>query len=313
MGGRSFAILGLAVGCGLVAMYGASQLIGGKDKPVVMSDVLVAARDLRAEEILKPEMYKLVKVPADKVDPGAITDPKALEGRWVEIPMLSGETIVEGKLAAKDAVPGLPGRIPAGMRAFSIEVSEESGVAGFVLPGYHVDIIQEIRDDTNPRRRPPARLVLQDVLVLAAGQVVTRGEDKSINVRTVTLAVEPDQAETLVAARTRGPLSLALRGLDDHEIVARPDPRDEDPEPLVALTPLVAPLPERQPTPAPRPLPPPAPKRRTLIIHGLQRPVTIHHRLGPDPGPPAAGPAVASAAPGSTASARRPPGTLATP
>ncbi|GIW87633.1 MAG: hypothetical protein KatS3mg108_1957 [Isosphaeraceae bacterium] len=310
MGGRSITILGLSVVCGLVAMYGASQLVGSKDQPVAMGKVLVATRDLRTDEMLKPELIKVVEMPVDKIAPGALTDPKSIEGRWVEIPMLAGETIVEGKLAPKDSVPGLPGRIPPGMRAFSIEVTEESGVAGFVLPGYHVDIIQQIRDNPNPRRQPPARIVLQDVLVLAAGQVVTRGEDKSINVRTVTLAVTPEQAETLVAARTRGPISLALRGLDDHEILTRPDEPDQDQpdEPLLAqLPPLVAPLPDPAPaTPAAPPPPPPSPDppaaprpepptRRTLIIHGLQRPAIIHHRsVTSRPATPVQGAAVAS-------------------
>ena len=37
--------------------------------------------------------------------------------------------------------------------------------------------------------------------------------------RTVTLALMPEQVDTLVAARAKGQLSLALRGVNDHEVV----------------------------------------------------------------------------------------------
>ena len=63
------------------------------------------------------------------------------------------------------------------------------------------------------------------MLVLASGQVLRRTEDKSINVRTVTLAVTPEQADSIVAAHARGTLSLSLRGLDDHSLVKKPETR----------------------------------------------------------------------------------------
>ena len=72
--------------------------------------------------------------------------------------------------------------------------------------------------------------ILQDILVLAAGQVFTRQEEKSLQNRTVTLAVFPEQVHILVAARAKGPLSLSLRGVNDHEIVDRPKPKPEESE-----------------------------------------------------------------------------------
>jgi pilus assembly protein CpaB len=62
------------------------------------------------------------------------------------------------------------------------------------------------------------------VLVLAAGQIFTRPEEKAVQGRTVTLAVTPDQVDQLVAARAKGPLSLSLRGVNDHLIVEQPKP-----------------------------------------------------------------------------------------
>ena len=94
------------------------------------------------------------------------------------------------------------------MRAFAIEVNEQSGVSGFVLPDHRVDVIQV---ETNGNGPALSETILQDVLVLASGQVFTRPEDRSIQSRTVTLAVTPGQADQLVAARAKGPLALSLR------------------------------------------------------------------------------------------------------
>src|SRR5208283_4628757 len=54
--------------------------------------------------------------------------------------------------------------------------------------------------------------------------------EKSLLNRTVTLAVFPEQVDILVAARAKGPLSLALRGVNDHDIVDRPKPKPEESE-----------------------------------------------------------------------------------
>ena len=61
--------------------------------------------------------------------------------------------------------------------------------------------------------------------MLAAGQVFTRAEERSLTTRTVTLALTPEQVDILVAARAKGSLVLSLRGVNDHEVVARAAPK----------------------------------------------------------------------------------------
>ena len=87
------------------------------------------------------------------------------------------------------------------MRAITIDVNESTGVSGFILPDHRVDVVQ-----VNPNGKDPsqAETILQDVLVLASGQTFIRPEDRSIQSRTVTLAVTPEEVEKLVAARAKG-------------------------------------------------------------------------------------------------------------
>ncbi len=169
-------------------------------------------------------MVKVVEVASDKVPAGSFVSYKDIAERWARIPMLAGEPIIDAKLAPKGAPTGLLARIPDGMRAFAIEVNEQSGISGFVLPENRVDVIVSTDSRNSSNALPMAETILQDVLVLAAGTAVTRPEDPTIVARTVTVALTPDQINTLAARRTKGTLTLSLRGHNDHSIVETPPP-----------------------------------------------------------------------------------------
>ena len=229
MNGRSLTVLVLAVVLGLGAMLVTRRLMS---KPAAAEEesqeILVAARDFKEEEILKPDMVKTVRMSKSAVPVGAFSSFKDVEERWVKTTMLEGDPIVDKKLGPKGSPPGLVANIPKGMRAFAVDVTEQSGVSGFILPGHRVDVVRYEANEKSQLQR--GETILQDILVLAAGQVFTRPEEKSLQNRTVTLAVFPEQVHILVAARAKGPLSLSLRGVNDHDIVDRPKPKPEESE-----------------------------------------------------------------------------------
>ena len=229
MNGRSLTVLVLAVFLGLGAMLATRRLMS---KPAAAEEesqeILVAARDFKEEEILKPDMIKTVRMSKSAVPVGAFSSFKDVEERWVKTTMLEGDPIVDKKLGPKGSPPGLVANIPKGMRAYTVDVTEQSGVSGFILPGHRVDVVRYEANEKSQLQR--GETILQDVQVLAAGQVFTRQEEKSLQNRTVTLAVLPEQVHILVAARAKGPLSLSLRGVNDHDIVDRPTPKPEESE-----------------------------------------------------------------------------------
>jgi len=73
---KSLVLLGLAILCGLAAMYGTNRLLMQKPPkaPGDTVDVLVAARRLKVEEVLTPELVKVVPMSR------AITPPRHLHG-----------------------------------------------------------------------------------------------------------------------------------------------------------------------------------------------------------------------------------------
>src|SRR4051794_34340752 len=184
MSGKSMLVLGLAGLSGLGAMYGTNRMLAGNraGAPIEMRDVLVAARDLNVEEVVKPGAVKVVKMALTSVPVDGFASAPDVEGRWVQIKTLEGEPILNRKLAPKGNPAGLISRIPKGMRAYAIEINEQTGVSGFVMPDHRVDVIQSKTGSRDTEA--DAETILQDVLVLASGQTITRPDDKSILSRT---------------------------------------------------------------------------------------------------------------------------------
>jgi len=281
MNGRSLTVLVLAVCLGLGAMLVTRHLMG---KPAAAEEdsqeILIAARDFREEEFLKVDMVKTARISKSAVPVGAYSSIKDVEERWVKTTMLEGDPIVEKRLGPKGSPPGLVANIPKGMRAYAVEVNEQSGVSGFILPGHRVDVVRFEANDKSPVQR--GETILQNIRVLAAGQVFTRPEEKSLLNRTVTLAVFPEQVDILVAARAKGPLSLSLRGVNDHDIIDRPKPKpqvseeekarrtkmEKELEELkLALAKKMAEPPPVPPPPAPKPPEPRPPQKRSVYIY----------------------------------------------
>jgi len=109
------------------------------------------------------------------------------------------------------------------MRAVTVKVSQEQGVAGFVFPGDRVDVLlaQEIsveEGSSYPDKQIfAAETIVRNVRVLATDQRYD-AEDESgkTPVRTfgsVTLEATPEIAEKIAVAQNMGKLSLALRPL----------------------------------------------------------------------------------------------------
>src|SRR5271157_1064608 len=283
MNGKSLTMLILAVFLGLGAMLVTRHLMSKPAAQEESQEILVAARDFKEEEILKADMIKTVRTSKAAVPVGAFSSFKDVEERWVRTTMLEGDPIVDKKLGPKGSPPGLVANIPKGMRAYTVDVTEQSGVSGFILPGHRVDVVRYEAGEKSQFKQ--GETILQDVQVLAAGQVFTRQDEKSLQNRTVTLAVLPEQVHILVAARAKGPLSLSLRGVNDHDIVDRPKPKPEESEEekarraklekeleelkLALAKKMAEPPPPPQPAPKP-PEPRPPQKRKVYIYRPLQ-------------------------------------------
>jgi pilus assembly protein CpaB len=207
------AIAGLV---GLVAMYIMHSYISAKTKVPVNSagQVLVAAADIPPGTAITQGLVKTVNWPQELIPPKAASSLKQLEGRVVNYPLSAGEPILLSKLAPEGASRGLAGLLAEGKRALSVRVDEVSGVAGFVHPGDHVDVLVEMA--TPDAKDHLSKTILQNIPVLSAGQSWEQILDqKPTAVNSVTLVLTNEQAEILNLASNQGRVRLALRNCND--------------------------------------------------------------------------------------------------
>lgn len=183
---------------------------------------VASGKALDAGEQLKPGSLQLVAWPAATPLAGGFTRIDEVAGRIVLYPLPKGEPILERQLAAAGAGAGLTAKIPTGMRAISVRSDEVVGVAGFLLPGTHVDVLMTYHSVTTPE--PRTLTALQDVVVLAAGQQIQpQADGKPISVNVVTLLLKPEDAEKLVLATSLGGIYFVLRnGADEEQALSPP-------------------------------------------------------------------------------------------
>jgi pilus assembly protein CpaB len=214
---RALIMIVVAVIAGLAAVvigarWLSQQATGSADKLVVaVSDIDLGSR-------LTPAMVKVVDWPANSMPKGAFTNPAELDTRVLRASVLSGEPVLESKLAPVGSKGGLSAVVAEGKRAMTVRVNDVIGVAGFALPGNYVDIIvntQEENAKSGNKDQQISKIVLEHILVLAVAQEVGRDETKPKVVSAVTVEVTPEQAEKLDLARSVGTLSLMLRNQVD--------------------------------------------------------------------------------------------------
>src|SRR6266536_3245885 len=205
--------------------------------------LVVAGSDIDLGSRLTPAMLKAVEWPAGSMPKGAFANPADLDSRVLRTSVLSGEPVLESKLAPMGSKGGLSAVVAEGKRAMTVRVNDVVGVAGFALPGNYVDIIVNTQEENTKgmnKDQTISKTVLEHILVLAIAQEVGRDETKPKVVSAVTVEVTPEQAEKLDLARSVGTLSLTLRNQVDLKMAGTDGATkakllNAPPEPIVAV------------------------------------------------------------------------------
>ncbi len=189
--------------------------------------VLVAQRALPVGTIITADSIGFQAWPKEMVQDAYFIDGEAdmnkLLGTVVRYPVTAGQPVTQGALVSPGDRGFLAAALGAGMRAVTISVSQKTGVAGFVFPGDHVDLVltQALRIKDSDDTLKAAETILRNVRVLATDQSTETESENGKTVvrafRTVTLEVTPKIAEKIAVAQTVGTISLSLRSLADNQ------------------------------------------------------------------------------------------------
>lgn len=264
---RTLVVVGLAVLVAALASFGAYQAI--RRMPVREVEVrsiyqVVAAVDLPMGTLVTKDHVKLVAWPASSPVDKGFTTVEAVVNRGLITSVGVNEPLTENKLAPLEAGAGLPPSIPEGMRAVSVRVNEVVGVAGFVVPGTHVDVMTTLRGSQGAESM--TRVIVSDVQVLTAGtryDQETSRDGQPIPTSVVTLLLTPEDAEKVTLGASEGQIMLTLRNPLDRKPTQTQGTRtaalfgQPAPAPVVKASPgrRVAVVP-----PPPKPAAEPAPK-----------------------------------------------------
>lgn len=204
-------VVGLAVGFFAIKM-GIDMVKKAKGNQEETFQVVVSAKSIEAAQRITEVMLTTRESSKSLIPRDGFMDVDSLVGRVTKMPVAPGVPITKAMLAPPGSEPGLAATIPSGYRAASVKVTEESAVAGFVMPGSRVDVYSAERD-----KEGKSRLILSDVEVGAVGQSMSQmGPDGKVAKvsKSITLFLLPEQVQTLNAAmaQSRGNIRLAMRG-----------------------------------------------------------------------------------------------------
>lgn len=212
--------------------------------------VVKAKIDIKESQTITEDMIGRENIPKSFLEPSAIyfedaakdanseeennKSLRSLVGSVALVPIKKGEQLSYNKITEPGIRTGLSPQVSPGRRAIAMNVTNQSSVSKLIKPGDRVDVIA-VLDMGGGKENKVSKTILQDVVVLSVGQNVTNNiprklemegskvayrslnEDTSFD--TVTLEVEPEQAQVvaLVAGNGDSALTLVLRNNDDTE------------------------------------------------------------------------------------------------
>ncbi len=221
------------VAAGLAAMLANGFLGGTKTKTKLVEkeintiEVLVARKEIGLGERLKAADIGWQPWPKSAVsEKGYIskeTSPNAEKdyvGAIARTSFLANEPLNQAKIVKAGEGGVLAAILPAGMRAISTKINEESAVGGFILPADRVDVLvtRKVRGRDGRQEQTVSDTLFKNVRVLAIGQEIETKDGKMVaSGKTATLELSPNQSETLALAQAMGDISLTLRSLQENQ------------------------------------------------------------------------------------------------
>jgi pilus assembly protein CpaB len=190
--------------------------------------VLVAKKALPVGTIIDADSFTFQPWPKELmqnayyVEGSQDSNPSSLMGTVVRYAITAGQPVTRGSLVGPQDRGFLAAALGSGMRAITVPVNTSSGVAGFVFPGDHVDLVltSNVEGGGDGPALKVSETIIRNLRVLATDQRTDeKDKDGKTVVKTfsnVTLEVTPRIAEKIAVAQSLGTLSLSLRSIADN-------------------------------------------------------------------------------------------------
>lgn len=209
--------------------------------------VIVAAVDIEAGGVLSTENLAARTIPERYLSSSALGtgEVDAITGQRLLVSVKAGEPINRTALDRTDR-GALSTTVAKGERAITFPVDEVSSISGMLVPGDVIDLLYTGPGNTQnsyrgqpdgsagaaggPKELLHVRPILQAVQVIATGKTTQKrvvqnqaGGSQEVNMdfTTVTLKVNPAQAEEVLMGQKLGQLTAVLRNPDDKTALSK--------------------------------------------------------------------------------------------
>lgn len=223
---KSLILIFIALGCGLVATIGISQVMernsGSSDAPIPMVQILVAKADIDIGKALDANSVQLEEWPTARVPEGALRSLDEVADKFPQTRFYKGEPILQAKISDQNGSP--VDKIPDGYRTATIKVEADTVMEG-IGPGDRVDVLVILKKG-GEIRQTGAYPILKNVRVFSKGAQTERivdNKNQQVRSQTISLLLKPDQCREIALADEMGTIRLALRNPND-------DPADDKDE-----------------------------------------------------------------------------------
>ena len=229
VGALVIAVITAVMAKNMFAGAGARQAAAAAPATVAVGPkVLVAKKALPVGTIIDADSFTYQPWPKQLlqsvyyVEGSPDANPQTLLGTVVRYPITAGQPVTRGSLVGPQDRGFLAAALGSGMRAITVPVNTSAGVAGFVFPGDHVDLVltQQVEGGGDGPALKVSETIIRNIRVLATDQRVSdKDKDGKTEVKTfsnVTLEVTPRIAEKVAVAQSLGTLSLSLRSIADN-------------------------------------------------------------------------------------------------
>ena len=220
MKSKSFMLMILSMGFGLIAAIGISQVMGRQSNanPITeMGPVLVAADHLDMKALLTAENVKIENWPLNIIPEDAATKIEDITDMVIRTRLSKGMPIVKSTIVNKKDAGELA--IPDGFKVVAIKVSGDSGLGGLLDPGDKVDVIGLFkRRGSLGQNQTTTRTFLKGLRVFSVNSQMTARDDRQNGATNgnaiVGVLVTEKQSEEIYYVQRTGEIKLVLRG--DH-------------------------------------------------------------------------------------------------
>jgi pilus assembly protein CpaB len=216
---KSLILIFIALGCGLVASIGISQVMnqGGGAGNMEMEQVLVALADIDIGAKLDAHNVKLEDWPKAKIPEGAVRRLEDVKDKFANARFFKGEPLHVNKIS--DTLSNIANKVPPGYRAMPVKVDEDTVMKG-ISPGDRVDVMVFLKRNGQDITETGAFTILKNVRVFAVASNTERASDakgETANFKTISLLVKPDHSRELAVAAMMGKIMLTLRRPDEND------------------------------------------------------------------------------------------------